>query len=52
MTFIEELALMLFYQLEAGDWEKSQLEQIESALQEAYEAGAGKARRARLKGAA
>ena len=39
MTLIEELALHLFCQLEAGDWRKSQLELIEDALQTAYEEG-------------
>ena len=39
MTHIEELALHLFCQLEAGDWSKSQLELIEDAMQRAYEDG-------------
>lgn len=34
MTHLEELALHLYGQLEAGDWKKSNLELIESAMEQ------------------
>lgn len=39
MTRIEELSVLLFSQLEAGDWSKSTLELIEDAIGNAYEEG-------------
>jgi len=39
MTNIEELALLLYGQLEAGDWKHSNLELIEDALRAAKASG-------------
>jgi hypothetical protein len=38
-TYIEELALVLYGQLETGHWTKDSLDLIEDALQAAYDAG-------------
>lgn len=39
MTHIEELAFVLWSELEVGDWKKTQLELIEAAIRNAYEEG-------------
>jgi len=44
MTTIEEIALSLYCQLEQGDWEKTELEMIEEALEYAVKSSAPLAR--------